>query len=328
MPLVADDDLVPPVALLGYVVDQPERAAFLPLARFSPEWVALRWAAAHGRPVVPIDLELAFSLAPGGAPETGPRPGPTRWPSWPPRRGSRRPRALVGGHGRAPGRRPDPGDAFRAVAEAMAAVRGTAPPPSGHEGPARSEAAMREAIRRARAGGVGPVAVVCGAWHVPALTDLDRPARPEPTSAARAAAQRQHSNKAKVAVTWVPWTHRRLASASGYGAGVASPGWYDHVFAHPAGELLPRWFTRAAQLLRGADHPVSPEHVIAAVRLADGLAGLRRRPHPGLDEALDAAHAVLTEGRPGPFGPGQRPSGGGRRAGPGLSADPDGAAGP
>ena len=290
LPLVADDELVPPVALLGYVVDHPERAAFLPLARFSPEWVALRWAAAHRRPVVPIDLELAFGLAPG-APERGHgvdavallasaagESDPERW--W---------EDMV--EHRAG---PDPEDAFRAVAEAMVAVRGTAPPPSGHE--ARREAAMREAIRRARAEGVGPVAVVCGAWHVPALTDLDQP------GAARADQQlHRSSNKAKVAVTWVPWTHRRLASASGYGAGVASPGWYDHVFAHRAGELLPRWFTRAAQLLRGADHPVSPEHVIAAVRLADGLAGLRCRPHPGLDEALDAAHAVLTEGRPGPL---------------------------
>ena len=34
----------PPVAMLGYVVDRPERAVFSPFASFSPEWVALRWA--------------------------------------------------------------------------------------------------------------------------------------------------------------------------------------------------------------------------------------------------------------------------------------------
>ena len=45
--LVADDDLVPPVALLGYAVEHPERAAFYPLAVFCPEWLALRWAAAN-----------------------------------------------------------------------------------------------------------------------------------------------------------------------------------------------------------------------------------------------------------------------------------------
>lgn len=31
--------------------------------------------------------------------------------------------------------------------------------------------------------------------------------------------------KRKVTATWVPWTHGRLATASGYGAGVTSPGW-------------------------------------------------------------------------------------------------------
>ena len=40
--------LVPPVALLGYVVDRPQRAVFAPLAAFSPEWQAVMWAAAHG----------------------------------------------------------------------------------------------------------------------------------------------------------------------------------------------------------------------------------------------------------------------------------------
>ena len=41
---VADAALRPPVALLGWVLDQPRRAAFLPFAEFSPEWCAFRWA--------------------------------------------------------------------------------------------------------------------------------------------------------------------------------------------------------------------------------------------------------------------------------------------
>ena len=40
-------DLVPPVALLGYVVAEPARAAFAPLASFSPEWQAIAWANEH-----------------------------------------------------------------------------------------------------------------------------------------------------------------------------------------------------------------------------------------------------------------------------------------
>jgi hypothetical protein len=40
--------LVPPVALLGHVVDEPHRAVFAPLAGFSPEWQAAAWANRRG----------------------------------------------------------------------------------------------------------------------------------------------------------------------------------------------------------------------------------------------------------------------------------------
>ena len=46
--LAGDPDLVPPVAGLVYAVDAPRRAAFYPLASFSPEWVAMRWAVQAG----------------------------------------------------------------------------------------------------------------------------------------------------------------------------------------------------------------------------------------------------------------------------------------
>ena len=38
----------PPVALLAWKADEPSVASFWPLAVFSPEWQALRWAAEHG----------------------------------------------------------------------------------------------------------------------------------------------------------------------------------------------------------------------------------------------------------------------------------------
>ncbi|BBN95787.1 hypothetical protein DEGR_25200 [Deinococcus grandis] len=48
LPFLAQVDMTPPVALLGYVNDDPSRAAFWPFAVFSPEFVALRWAARAG----------------------------------------------------------------------------------------------------------------------------------------------------------------------------------------------------------------------------------------------------------------------------------------
>lgn len=301
---VGDIALTPPVALLGYATDDPARAVFLPFAAFSPEWVALRWAAAHDVPVRAFDLGLAQSLAwsdDEAAPADGAAP-PVR------RRRRRRERDPLGelaaaagyddaerwwedvvehrGHGH-----DDPLTPFAAVADAMAAVRADAPAPVGEE--AAREATMRQVLR-AVVKTAGRVAVICGAWHVPALQ------QPWPAASADAALLRGLP-KVKVTMTWVPWTHRRLGTASGYAAGVRSPGWYAHVFAHPGDEGVTRWFADAAALLRRRDHAVSPDHLIGAVRLARTVAALRERPVPGLDEVMDAAHAVLADGRAGPL---------------------------
>ncbi|MFD0664983.1 DUF5682 family protein [Thermocatellispora tengchongensis] len=176
------------------------------------------------------------------------------------------------------------GGVFEAVAEAIAAVREGYTPGLGE---ARREAYMRRVLRRALKDGFQRVAVVCGAWHVPALTGLpavgadDRLLRGLP--------------KVKVEMTWVPWTYGRLASWSGYGAGVTSPGWYHHLFAAPD-RPVERWLADAAGVLREEGLAVSPAHVIESVRLARSLAALRGRPLAGLAEVTEAARAVLCEG--------------------------------
>ena len=149
---------------------------------------------------------------------------------------------------------------------------------------------MRQVLRAALRETDGVVAVVCGAWHAPAL------AGPLPPASADAALLRGLP-KRKAALAWVPWTHSRLAAASGYGAGITSPGWYHHLFATPA-LTVERWLTRVAAVLRERDLPVSSAHVIEAVRLASALAVLRGRPAAGLAEVSEATLAVLCEGDP------------------------------
>ncbi len=63
LPLAGHPDLVPPVAALVYAVDTPRRAAFYPLASFSPEWVAMRWAVQRGVEVRFADLPAVHTLA-------------------------------------------------------------------------------------------------------------------------------------------------------------------------------------------------------------------------------------------------------------------------
>ena len=298
VPLAGDEDMRAPVALLAYPAagDPRRQAAFWPFAEFSPEWQALRWAAAHAVPVRFVDLPAAVQLAAEDAPrqESGVRSDPVgalataagyddpeRW--W----------EDVVEH-RFEGSGDDLAAAlgpFAAIGEAMAEVRAHTPAPSGAEAveEQRREAAMRVGLRAALRE-FDRVAVVCGAWHVPALT------APLPTAAADAATLRGLP-KVKVATTWVPWTHARLAAGQGYGAGVRSPGWYHHLFVTPR-DAVARWLVRAAAVLRRDGVPVSSAHVIEATRLADALATMRGRPVPGLVEVTDAALAVLCEGDP------------------------------
>ncbi|MEF9884873.1 DUF5682 family protein [Streptomyces sp. P9-A4] len=290
--LAGDPAMRPPVALLAHAVDDPGRAAFWPMAEFSPEWVAIRWALDRGAAVRFIDLPAAHTLAAAdptwddGEEEvsgSGLRIDPVaelagtagyedaeRW--W---------EDVVELRGDA-----DPTAPFEALAEAMGALREA----YGHGGHPRDlvrEAYMRLQLRTARKEFGEAVAVVCGAWHVPALTRR--------TTVAADRALLKGLPKVKTEMTWVPWTHRRLARRSGYGAGIEAPGWYAHLFAAPD-RPVERWMTKVAGLLRAEDHLVSSAHVIEAVRLADTLAALRGRPLPGLDETTDAVRAVLCEG--------------------------------
>ncbi|MEU5051216.1 DUF5682 family protein [Streptomyces sp. NPDC021096] len=330
--LAAEEDMRPPVALLAHAADDPGRAAFWPFAEFSPEWAAMRWALAHDVPVRFIDLPAAHSLALSGRGPAAPEPSPdtktdaesdtraeagadaTTVPSV-----SRLdPLAALAGvagyddpelwwedaveHRRGGG--PGGGDAlapFQAIAEAMAELRATFGEDDadgdGGDGGASAEGAgardavreahMRLKLRQARREFGDAVAVVCGAWHVPAL------AAKRTVTADRQALK--GLPKVKAEIGWVPWTHRRLARHSGYGAGITSPGWYGHLF-HAPDRPVERWMTTVARLLRDEDHPVSSAHVIEAVRLADTLATLRGRPLAGLTETTDAIRAVMCEG--------------------------------
>ncbi|MEU3598265.1 DUF5682 family protein [Streptomyces sp. NPDC006798] len=180
----------------------------------------------------------------------------------------------------------DPFAAFTALAEAMTALRETYGH-GGHERDLVREAHMRLRLRAARKEFGDRIAVVCGAWHVPALA--------EKTTVTADKALLKGLPKVRTETTWVPWTHRRLARGSGYGAGIDSPGWYGHLFGAPD-RPVERWLTKVAGLLRDEDMGVSSAHVIEAVRLAGTLAVMRGRPLPGLTETTDAIRAVMCDG--------------------------------
>jgi uncharacterized protein DUF5682 len=284
--LAKSPELIPPVALLAYPTkDAAAGASFWPLAVFSPEWQAIRYAMDHGVPLRFCDLPAAHMFG-------------LREPAEPPDRLHVDPigaLATVAGYDDAERwwddvieHRRDAISPFEAIAEAMMAVRaaGSIPDQAGFD--EIREAYMRTVLRTVTKQGYARIAVVCGAWHVPALTE------PLPTASADAKLLRGLP-RVPVAMTWVPWTHGRLAYAQGYGAGVASPGWYHHLFTVPD-HVVERWLVEVAGVLRVEDLPISSAHVIEATRLAETLAIMRGRPTAGLDEVTEATLAVLCDG--------------------------------
>ena len=291
--LARHDAMKPPVALLVYPPDQPQRAVFYPFAEFSPEWQAIRYALGHNVPVRFIDLPQAIRLARPAPDETADEPEAQQPEEHDP----------IGLLAEAAGysdhelwwehqveRRRDAAGMFDAIREAMQTLRAEATPPPEDE--ALREAHMRTAIRATLKQGRERVAVVCGAWHAPALAEPG-PAQPD-------AELLRGLAKVKTEATWIPWTHSRLSYRSGYGAGVQSPGWYHHLWTAPDRAAV-RWGAQAARLLRAEDLEAPSASVIEVVRLADTLAALRDVRSPGLRELTEAIRTVLCRGESAPL---------------------------
>jgi hypothetical protein len=332
--------MVPPVAMLVHGQDDPANSSFYPFGVYSPEWQAMRWALSNERPVRFIDLPAANRLAlramakeeeqpdatsPALAPDDGvPAVDATKDnDNTPPAETdlaviTRDPlaylatiagyadseawwNALIEQGANAP-------TIFAAIETAMTELRAhvdTLPALSDADKQIEDqrEAHMRLAIASAAGETDRPIAVVCGAWHVPALR--------RKVAASEDRALLKGLPKIKVTATWVPWTDTRLAAASGYGAGVSSPGWYAHLWnelARPgAGDNLSprvftaRWQARVAHLLRASGRQASTASAIEAARLAETLASLRDLALPGLDEMREASLATLCLGESAPW---------------------------
>ncbi len=187
---------------------------------------------------------------------------------------------------------------FEAIREAMTTIRREAPgrrrTPDEEREEALREAHMRKCLRQARKEAFGRIAVVCGAWHVPALEDM--PPAGEDNALLRGLPS------VKTAATWAPWTYAALTRSGGYGAGVYSPAWYEHLWRSAnAEQRVLGWLTEAAHLFRQEDLDCSPAHVIEAARLAVTLAALRDRPHAGLPELYESLQSVVCMGDPLPL---------------------------
>ena len=298
---IAHRNLVPPVAILAYDADNPKRASFYPFAEYSPEWVAVKWAFEQNIPVKTLDLPLTHGFALEEekgeslkAKEGEMKEGETK--------------EEESGTGRellelaqAAGyddyhrwwenqfeqnfQENESAAHFEAVLLTMTVARENQTNPTENE---RREAFMRHELRQAEKEGVENVAVVCGAWHAPALRDWQTPKKADE-------ALMKGLTKVRVRCTWIPWTNSRMGWWSGYGAGIQSPGWYEQQWNRPNDGGI-EWLTGVARLFRANKMDISTAHVIEAFRLAEALASMRGLSRAGLGELNEATQSVMCMG--------------------------------
>ncbi|WP_171939444.1 DUF5682 family protein [Herbaspirillum rubrisubalbicans] len=353
IPYVLHPEIKAPVALLVYTSGSTQDAVFYPFADYSPEWQALQFGVQGGIPTRFIDLPQAVRLAQEQARRSAllaqlsaspPSVAPVSPSESPPSSTSadddvdqplihEEPAdgadtsfkpwrhdpldALAHAAGFADGEswwnqiieeRGDGEDLFSGITEAMTSLRETwswERSPEDEQREAQREAHMRQCVREAVKEGYQRIAVVSGAWHTPALMA-------QHTIKADAALLKSLP-KVKTEVTWVPWTYHHLTLDSGYGAGVAAPGWYDHLWRASDADKYPAahathlpdratsWLSRVARLLREHQIDCSSAHVIEATRLANTLAVMRGAAHPGLDELDEAVRTVMCMGESAPL---------------------------
>lgn len=289
---VGEKGLQPPVAMLIYFPKEIQRGSYVPFAKFSPEWQAILWANKEGVPVRLIDAPVGLPMDPGdqqldlgqnmkivdpelmldplgvfaqlGGYEDG-----ERW--W-----EQMFEGLASGE-----------EVFLAIEEMMTTLRQE----TGDGGWTNRirEAHMRKQMQVAVKDGFQKIAVICGAWHVPALRQWDQ----LPVKMDNALLKGRRA--VKTSASWVPWSFQQLATSSGYRAGIHSPAWYQLLFEREQ-KATQYWMVRAAQLLRKEQLLTSSAQVIDAVRLADTLATLRGLGVPGLIELEDAAFSTFGQG--------------------------------
>jgi hypothetical protein len=288
-------EMKPPVAMLAYVPENPQRSVFYPFAEYSPEWNAIQYGNQHQIPIRLIDMPLVHQLAeakPTGeeneqAPETEHMEAPIQV-----RKNPIAYLAEIAGFEDAEEwweqefeLKKHPTEVFEAIAIAMTHLRETYPSADPMEN--IREAFMRKAIRQAQREMYNDIVVVCGAWHVPGLQNM--PAQKADDQLIK------NLPKTKIETTWIPWTNSRMSFESGYGAGVDSPGWYEHVWKKND-RLGVEWMALTARVFRHHRMDVSSAHIIEAVRLSEALASLRELSRPGLKEHIESTQTVMCMG--------------------------------
>ena len=303
-PLIAEllaPGVVPPVAMVALPDSEAREkgragTTYYPICRHSPEYIAIQEASGLGASIRFIDLPSRH-----GAMLSGDRDRPDQ-PLLPMREtmfdrgayveamcaraGFRDGLALWDGLFEARARSSDWRGFFASVGAYCAALRAASDPDEIRtDGTLAREAMMRACIGEAIKTRTGPIAVVTGGFHTPALID-------EPADAPRDGGATARSN------AWlIRYDFRALDRLNGYGAGLPLPGFYERVWERLVGtsgdaeDSLPEEILVGFRAHLAENEPAltfSFPTLRSMVEMARRLADLRGLAEPGRTELFDA----------------------------------------
>lgn len=279
----SDPLLKPPVAMVIYEMEHPQNAIFYPMAHFSPEWQAMQFAVRNQIPFHFIDLpyEKILSIKRSSDEEYESAENYVD------------PFQLIANHqGWEDGESWwdanfetfEGPEIFPVVSQLMTAFRENENTSLGQPSMnAIREAYMSAAIQKLSKK-YSNAAVVCGAWHLPALENPVKPSE-------KILSLLKESDKIKTKTVWIPWTYKQLSFSAGYRSGIQAPIWYEMLFKNRKEAVL-EWMAYVSQTARAKGFEIPPASSIDAAVLAKTLASMRGYPVPSYLDLKDAVQAV------------------------------------
>lgn len=167
------------------------------------------------------------------------------------------------------------------------------------------EQMMARWIAWAMAQNAGPVLVVCGGYHAPALAQLwtqvpaELPETPMPvpqpdfTTKSGAISAYGASDSLRFGSFLVPYTFKRLDAFAGYASGMPSPAWYQWLWEHGSEGAARRALQAVVGRMRDKKLAASTADLMAVHGKALGLARLRGHVQPLRSDWLDAMAGAL-----------------------------------
>lgn len=288
-PLCSNETIMP-AAILAYTEEAPVKTLLFPLAEFSPEYQAMKWAIKNGRRVMFCDLPSDCLLARQNEDQDKQDEEKTERIS------------VYTEMEKISGTDNDSfweytfeqcdsyEDFIEAISEYGKNLREFS---ENDEHNSLRESYMRKVIYECeKEVPTEKICVITGAFHTAGIKDIPF------THEDKKLTDKLPSVKAKA--TLMPYSYYRLSSRSGYGAGSKAPAYFELLWKSRIqgviGSSANRYLSMIAAYQRENGYAASTAEVIEAKRLADTLAAMRGGRYPNMTDLRDAAVTCIGHG--------------------------------